>query len=62
MSSSGGLSLRAGLLDCKRPALWQRPWIPVDSYVARFLEEALVRKRLGLGAGKFGISRGSLGD
>lgn len=61
MSSSWGLSLWAGPCGCNWPALWLRPWIPVDSYVVHFLEEALVRKRLGVGAEKFGISCGSLG-
>ena len=33
----------------------------VDSYVVHFSEEAWMRKRLGVGAEKFGISRGSSG-
>lgn len=33
----------------------------LDSYVVHFLEEAWVRKTLGVGAEKFGIFRGSSG-
>ena len=62
MCSSPGLSLWGGSLTKPRLAsCWQRLWIPEDSYVVHFSEEALMRKRLGVGAEKFGISRGSLG-
>lgn len=40
----------AGPRGCNWPACWQRLWIPAQSYVVHFSEEALMRKRLELGA------------
>lgn len=50
MRSSGGLSLWAGPRGRNWPACWQRLWIPAQSYVVPISEEALMRKRPGVGA------------